>query len=220
MKAARGRTGKNFGTPGARAATGSPASVSRLPPPSSLPLPVQDSCDVTRPDPNPVHPAAMPVEKLLDECRVQRTRGSGPGGQHRNKVETAIVVTHLPSGLTGKASERRSQHANREQALFRLRVQLAIHVRCRVQGAPSPLWKSRTSGGSAGKITIAPVHDDFPALLAEALDYLQDCDGNPAAAADRLGLSTSQLIKLLKLEPLAWQALNESRKQTGETPLR
>ncbi len=52
-------------------------------------------------------------------------RASGPGGQHRNKVESGVRLTHLPSGVVVQATERRSQHQNREVALRRLAAALA-----------------------------------------------------------------------------------------------
>ena len=67
------------------------------------------------------HPAAVPAVDLLKDCAVERTRRSGPGGQHRNKVETAIVLTHRPTGIQAEASERRSQPENLAVATFRLR---------------------------------------------------------------------------------------------------
>jgi protein subunit release factor B len=75
------------------------------------------------------HPAAIAVDELLAQCNVVRTRRSGPGGQHRNKVETAVVITHRPTGCQGQASERRSQDLNRQAAIQRLRVKLATQVR-------------------------------------------------------------------------------------------
>ena len=49
---------------------------------------------VSTPESQPPHPCDLQLEDLLARCQVTRTRGSGPGGQHRNKVETAIVIKH------------------------------------------------------------------------------------------------------------------------------
>ena len=47
------------------------------------------------------HPATASPEQLIAECDIRRLRRSGPGGQHRNKVETAISLHHLPTGVRG-----------------------------------------------------------------------------------------------------------------------
>lgn len=169
-------------------------------------------------DPGP-HPAAIDPDRLLAECAIQFTRRSGPGGQNRNKVETAVILTHKPTGLRAEASERRSQQENREAALFRLRLLLALERRTRrgPEAGPSPLWTARRRGS---RIEVSPAHTDFPALLAEALDAVDLHDQDVAAAAEDLGVSTSQLVKLLKDEPRALRRLNDARLARGQHPLR
>ena len=168
--------------------------------------------------PTPLHPAALAEDALIAACDVRRLRRSGPGGQHRNKVETAVALRHRDTGVESEASERRSQAQNRREAIFRLRINLALAVRTPFDGgAPSPLWQSRCR---AGRISVSPAHADFPTLLAEALDVLAACDFDVPAAAERLACSPSQLAKFLKSEPRAFALLNRQREQAGMKRLR
>ena len=164
------------------------------------------------------HPARWDGALLIRECEVTFTRRSGPGGQNRNKVETAVVLVHRPTGLSAEASERRTQGENRAAALFRLRLRLALEVRSDLAGEDSPgaLWESRCRGG---RIAINPGHDDYPALLAEVLDVLSLRDDDLTATAEFLRCSASQLIKFLKHEPRAFSALNGRRRGRGLRPL-
>ena len=166
-----------------------------------------------------LHPAALAIDELLRECDVSRTRRGGPGGQHRNKVETAVVLRHRPTGATGQASERRSQDLNRQAAVQRLRVQLALDVRREVVAheLPSTLWQSRARGR---KLTVSSEHADFPALLAEALDRLAATEWDAAKTAEALGITATQLVKFLQQESRAIEQLNEARHTRGLHGLR
>ncbi|MCG8448001.1 MAG: peptide chain release factor-like protein [Pirellulales bacterium] len=163
------------------------------------------------------HPARLPVEKLLADCRLRPTRRSGPGGQHRNKVQTAVVIEHLPTGLRGEASERRSQADNRRQAIQRLRVNLALSHRHPSPSVPPQLWQQRIE---SGRIAVNSHHEDFSALLSIALDAIWAHEFAMAAAAEQLEVTTSQLIKFLKMEQAAIVAVNRERQARGKSILR
>ena len=80
----------------------------------------------------------IPVERhptdrdsLERDCDVEFFVAGGPGGQHRNKVETGVRLTHRPSGLVVTATERRSQSANREAAFERMAEKLEARQKIR-----------------------------------------------------------------------------------------
>ena len=164
-----------------------------------------------------MHPARLPPDDLLRDCDETRTKRSGPGGQHRNKVETAVILRHRVSGVSAEASERRSQADNRRMALFRLRLKLALLHREPPEAHPTGLWQSRRRDG---RLLISLDHDDYPALVAEALDRIVADGLDMPAAATALGVSPSQLVRLLEKEPAALGALNRLRAAAGLKPLR
>lgn len=167
---------------------------------------------------DPPHPATLDADALLAQCDVTRGRKSGPGGQHRNKVETAIVLRHRPSGVSGAASERRSQEANRRVALFRLRLNLAVDVRAPVDflSVPSPLWRERLHNG---RLSVNPRHDAFPAMLAEAMDLLEATGVDLARCTALLECTTSQLVKLVAKHRPALERINVLRARQGRSHL-
>jgi hypothetical protein len=104
-------------------------------------------------------------------------------------------------------------------ALFRLRVNLALQVRSPLDPTrqASETWQSRCRRGC---VSINPTHQDFPTVLAEALDVVAACDVDIKAAAEALNCSATQLVRLLKAEPRALKWLNEQRESRGLHRLR
>ncbi len=166
-----------------------------------------------------MHPCELTDDQLLNACDMRRQRRSGPGGQHRNKVETAIVLVHRPSNVRAEATERRSQYANRCVALTRLRVNLALQLRevRALDSVPSSRWTARCR---AGTFRVNEQHEDFAPLLAEALDVIELQHYDVSNAANCLTITSSQLVRFLKSEPRALQQVNRQRESLGLRPLR
>lgn len=161
-----------------------------------------------------LHPARISEADLLQQCELSFGRASGPGGQHRNKVETAVRILHQPSGIEARATERRAQGANRRTAQFRLRIRLAVHVECTPASGeiPSELWTSRCRGG---KIVCSDEHHDAPSLLVEAMTACRLHGFVHQEAARQLKCTGSQFLKFLANFPEAREELEKSRAARG-----
>lgn len=86
---------------------------------------------------------ALSDEALLKECTEEFFIAGGPGGQHRNKTESGVRLTHHVTGTVITATERRSQLQNRGVALERLRAKLQLMtVVQRPRRATKPSWGS------------------------------------------------------------------------------
>jgi hypothetical protein len=146
--------------------------------------------------------------ELLKDCREERYRASGPGGQRRNKVETAIRLHHAPSGVTAHAEDSRSPEGNRARAIARLRERIAFSRRAAFVAVP-PEFEAQC--GKNGSLSVNPKNPSFPLIAATALDALAVATGSYAVAAGRLNVTTSQLLKFLKSDRELWRAVSALR---------
>jgi len=140
--------------------------------------------------------AIIPEDDAIDEVvinpadlRVDTFRSSGAGGQHVNKTDSAIRITHLPSGVVVECQTERSQHANRDKAMKRLKAQLLDAERSRQQAAQAQSRKLQVGSGDRsqrvrtynfpqGRITDHRVEGltlyDLPNVIEGAMDELLD----------------------------------------------
>jgi len=63
-------------------------------------------------------------EELLSQCKVETFRSSGKGGQHANKTESAVRLTHLKSGIQVMCQDERSQYLNKIKCIKELRIRI------------------------------------------------------------------------------------------------
>lgn len=179
------------------------------------------------------HPAVMPPTKLLDQCQMNQLRRSGPGGQHRNKVSTAILWLHRPTGIRAEASESREQSKNRQNAFQRLRLQLAICVR----SEQDHCWRETLPSGtileinpdeigsvvrrtwSSRKLKISSKHEDFPSVMAIVLDDLHLAGGQPSLVGPLWKASTTAVVTLIASDQQCLAEVNRWRRHHDRKPL-
>ncbi len=147
-------------------------------------------------------PRFLADDALLAESREDRYRGSGPGGQKRNKTSNAVRLVHGPTGVTVTATECRSLNENRVHAIHRLRAKLAADVREPVDLArfSPPDWFLSIRHDT--RIEASHKHPFHAPAAGLALDLLAAVGGNPAAVAANLGVSTTAVA--------AWNVRAES----------
>ena len=129
------------------------------------------------------------IELNPADLKVDTFRSSGAGGQHVNKTDSAIRITHVPSGVVVESQTERSQHANRDKAMKRLKAMLVeaeIEKRAAAQAADRKLQvgsgdrsqRIRTYNFPQGRITDHRVEGltlySLPQVLDGDLDELVD----------------------------------------------
>jgi hypothetical protein len=162
-------------------------------------------------------------DALIGQCEVDRYRASGPGGQHRNKTESAVRLRHRLSGVTAIGEDSRSQAENKVHAVRRLRAAIALAVRepIALDGyAPSPRLAALVAGGTAPLGARTRLTGDYWAAIAELLDLLVSGDLEIAATAQRLGITTGALSKLVLHDEQVARVVNDLRRARSMRPLR
>ena len=152
-------------------------------------------------------------ERLLRDCRVDLARGSGPGGQKRNKTSNAVRLTHEPTGVVATAREDRSLRVNKLRALRRLRLKIAAGLREELDPLNSapPAWLGEYVVD--GRLAINPSNPRHAAAGAILLDALLAGHADPARAAANLGVSLRSFLKLLASDSILWNAANALRER-------
>ena len=106
-------------------------------------------------------------------------RGTGPGGQHRNKTESAVVLRHTPSGLVVQCQSERSQKRNKDSALAVLRARLWAKQQVAAHDQRSAARRSQVGSGQRGdkrrtiRVQDGQVHDHVLGLRFRLEDYLK-----------------------------------------------
>ena len=158
-------------------------------------------------------------ERILQDCRWEAFRASGPGGQKRNKTSSAIRLVHTPTNIAAIANESRSQAANRKSALGRLRHRMTLELRegIAVETFTIPLWFQAHCPG--GKLDISRRHAMYLPVVGLILDVLTAIGFSVSEAAKLLELSTSNLVKFLQGDEKLMARVNEMRLIARYKPL-
>ncbi|HUU58642.1 MAG TPA: peptide chain release factor-like protein [Phycisphaerae bacterium] len=173
---------------------------------------------------------ALDDDALLAQCDVHVYRSSGPGGQHRNKVSSAVRLRHRPTGISAHGDDTRSQHANKRLAVGRLRMNLALRVRRPFDPVATPIspliaeciFAPRTKTEPARRtkrMEIGRKDHRFWPIAALLLDMLDAYEGRLSDVAGHLGVSTSNLVAVLKSDRHLLGAAQSLRKAHGQKPV-
>ena len=132
-----------------------------------------------------VLPEADPIADITinpAEIRIDTFRASGAGGQHVNKTDSAVRITHLPTGLVVECQDDRSQHRNRAQAMAVLASRLLDRERQERQQKEAATRKSLIGSGDRSErirtynFPQGRVTDHRISLTLYKIDYIMDGD--------------------------------------------
>jgi len=111
-------------------------------------------------DVSPEVPDSEAIEIDEEDVRVDTYRASGAGGQHVNKTDSAIRLTHMPTGIVVQCQNERSQHKNRAHAWKMLRSRMARAEEEKRESEQSEKYKSQAKVGFGSQIRNYFLHPD------------------------------------------------------------
>jgi hypothetical protein len=153
---------------------------------------------------------ALSDPALLAQCETDRFRGSGAGGQKRNKTSSSVRVRHGATGLSGVSGDSRSQPENRAIALRRLRERFAFDLRepVTLEGYVAPPALALFAGPlvKSERFQRSP---EYLAAVGHLLDLHAALACSLADAAHRLGLTTGALSRWVDADPRLARKLAE-----------
>ena len=170
---------------------------------------------------NTVDYLALDDKALLAKCQVDTYRASGPGGQKRNKTDSAVRLRLPAAGLAVIATESRSQHEIRARALRRMRGRIALELRRRIDPEayrPSELLAACLNRRS--QLVVGKRDLRYPQVVREVLDLLAAGGCRVSAAAERIGLTTGALTTFLRRDVGLLSRVNRMRRQAGLKAIR
>ena len=162
-------------------------------------------------------------DALVAQSEVDRYRASGPGGQHRNKTESAVRLRHKASGVAAIGEDSRSQSENKLHAVRRLRAAIALEVRepVALDGyVPSARLAAFVAAGTGPLGAKTKLTGTYWAAIGELLDLVVAGELEIGTTAQRLGITTGALSKLLLHDEAVARVLNDLRRARGMRPLR
>lgn len=162
------------------------------------------------------------LDELYKNCTKKNMQGSGPGGQHRNRVKTGVELHHRPSGLKVRCTRFREAERNRKHAIQLLRIHIGLLMGTPLEEADladglSILgdWQKYLPERPTFRIKINPRHQDYAFLLGLVLLALEIERGVLRETAQRFACSSSAIIRFLKLDKQVLQATQKIRARHG-----
>jgi hypothetical protein len=164
---------------------------------------------------------ALSDRELLAESTVHTYRASGPGGQKRNKTDSAVRIHHHPTGLIVVAPESRSQHENKARALRRLREAISLRIRRPVDLDSLDVAALAPECGSGERLFLIGRRDRrYRYVERFVLDVLAAAEGRLSEASSALNCSTGRLSRFLTDDKKLLDEANRLRRAHNHKPLR